>query len=258
MKRMGMVRLCLVAAFVLSAVAVATASAAAPEYGSCLKATAEKEGKKTIYHGGFTDSKCTLKSEAKTGKFEWRPGVVKKFQTTKGGKGLLESVGGLAVQCLTESSVGEYSGTKEVKNIVVTFEGCESAGSKCSTTGQKAGELVTKTLEGVVGFENKALKKTALDLFPAGRTGPFIEFSCLGLTVAVRGSVLVPVKSDTMSLTVPLAYKATKGLQKPEHFEGEPNDVLESSFRGGAFEQSGQTITTTATNEEKLELNAVV
>jgi len=249
MKRMGMVRLCLVAAFAMSAVAVASASAAAPEYGRCL--TAGKTG-------GFTDSKCTKASGTKTGKYEWFPGVVKVKQTTKGGKGLLESIHGLAVKCETETSVGEYSGTKEVKNVVVTFKGCESAGSKCSTTGQKSGELVTKKLEGIVGFENKALLKTALDLFPAGKTGLFIEFSCLGLTVAVRGSVLVPVKSDTMSLTVALAYKATKGKQKPEHFEGEPNDILEASFRGGAFEQAGQTITTTATNEEKLELNAVV
>jgi hypothetical protein len=117
---------------------------------------------------------------------------------------------------------------------------------------------VTKTLEGIVGIENKAERKTAFDLYPAGKTGLFIEFACGALTVAVRGSILVPISSDKMVSSLKLKYKATKGKQQVEHFEGAPNDILESSFKGGPFEQSGQTITTTLTTEEKLELNAVV
>ncbi len=252
MRRMKSAGLCLVAVLALSAVVVASASATAPEYGRCLKV----EGK--VANGGFKDSKCNKEASAKNGKYEWFPGAVKKKQTTSGGKGQLETVTGLEVACSSETSTGEYSGTKEVKNIVVTFEGCQSAGFTCNTKGSAAGELVTKTLEGVVGFENKALKKTALDLFPAGKTGLFIEFGCAGLQVSVKGSVLVPVKSDKMELTGPLKYKATHGKQKPEHFEGEPNDVLESAFGSGPYEQSGQTITTTLKNEEPLELNAVV
>lgn len=254
MRHMRAAGIWLVAVVAIGALAATSASAATPEYGRCLKA--EKTGK--TYNGRFTNSVCTTESGTKTGKYEWFPGAVKNKQTTKGGKGVLETVTGTAVRCETETSVGEFVGTKEVKNVVVTFKGCESAGSKCSTTGAGTGELVTKKLEGIVGFTNKAAKDTALDLYPAGRTGLFIEFSCLGLTVAVRGSVLVPVKSDKMGSTEKLVYKATKGKQSIEHFEGEPTDILEASFRGGAYEQSGQTITSVATYEEKLELNAVV
>jgi hypothetical protein len=251
-------QLSVVAATAMSIVAVANASAAPPEFGRCLKAT--KVGKS--FTGHFSDSACTKEvpeaERARLGKFEWHPGAVKKFQTTAGGKGALETVGGLGVHCETEHSTGEYSGTKEVKDVVVTFNGCEAAGAKCSTAGSALGELVTKKLEGVVGFEDKAAGKTAFDLFPEGRTGLFIEFSCLNLTVAVRGSVLVPIIADKMVLTTTLKYVQTGGRQQVEHFEGEPNDILESSFEKKAFEQAGQTISTVLTNEEKLELNAVV
>jgi hypothetical protein len=254
MKRIGVVGLCLIAVFASSAIVVASASAEAPEYGRCLKA--EKIGK--VYNGGYTNSSCTTASESKTGKYEWFPGLVKNKQTTSGGKGLLETVGHLEVACASESSVGEFSGTKEVKNEIVTFKGCEAAGDQCSTTGASAGELVTKPLEGIVGFENKADKKTAFDLYPTGKTGLFIEFACSALTVAVRGSVIVPIASDKMLTSTVLKYKATNGKQQVEHFEGGPNDILESTFKGGPFEQAGQTITTTLSTEEKVELNAVV
>ncbi len=259
MKRIKLVILCAVGMLALgAATATGAASAAAPEFGRCLKTT--KVDKK--YTGRFSDKACTKEvseaERAKKGKYEWTPGAAKKLQTTAGGKGVLTTVGGLGVHCETENSVGEYVGTKEVKNVVVTFKGCESAGAKCETTGAATGELVTKTLEGVVGFEDKAARKTAFDLYPAGKTGLFIEFACVGLTVAVRGSVLVPITSDKMEESGTLKYVATGGRQEVEHFEGEPNDILEASFRGGAFEQSGQTITTTLTNQEKLELNAVV
>jgi hypothetical protein len=254
MKRIGVVGLCLAAVFAMSAIVVSSASAAAPEYGRCLKA--EKIGK--VYNGGYTNSSCTTASESKTGKYEWFPGVIKNKMTTSGGKGILETVGHLEVVCATETSVGEFSGTKEVKNTVVTFKGCEVAGTKCSTTGAGDGELVTKPLEGIIGFENKAAKKTAFDLYPAGKTGLFIEFACSSLTVAVQGSVIVPISSDKMLTSLKLKYKEIKGKQQVEHFEGGPPDILESSFKGGPFEQAGQTITTTLTTEEKMELNAVV
>src|SRR5271165_3531744 len=99
--------------------AAGSAWAAAPEYGRCDKAA--QVNKK--YTGKYDNSGCTpakTETEKKAlekgeGKFEWYPGVVKKFQTSVGGKGLLEEVGKNAVGCESESSSGEYSGTKEVK-----------------------------------------------------------------------------------------------------------------------------------------------
>ncbi|HTZ64271.1 MAG TPA: hypothetical protein VMB51_09210 [Solirubrobacteraceae bacterium] len=237
------------------------ATAEAPEYGTCVKA--EKVGKE--YKGKFKNSGCTegvTESErAKKGKYEWYPGAPEGVMTTKGGHGLLETVGHLTVGCASETSVGEFSGTKEVKNVVVTFEGCEAGGVECNTFGSAAGELVTKKLEGIIGWESKAAKKVAFDLYPKGKTGLFIEFSCSGLTFAVQGSVLVPLSPvDKMLKSMTLKYKSKKGVQQVTHFEGGPTDILETSHRGLPYEQSGQTITTVLTNPENkaLELNAVI
>ena len=215
------------------------------------------------YNGEFTNSVCTAKSASKEGKFEWHAGVEKNLQTSVGGKGALEESNGLGVGCQSEHSTGEYSGTKEVKNLVVTFNNCESAGFECSSAGRKAGELVTHALEGKVVWEKKSALKTALDLFPANGAEKFIEFSCgATLTIAVRGSILTPVVSDKMSLTVPLKYLQKRGIQAPTEYEtasGEKvKDFLEGDFSNKGWLQAGQTITSTVTNEEKLELNAVV
>jgi hypothetical protein len=256
--------LCFAVACAVGLSAAGVASAAAPEYGRCLKA--EKVGK--VYNGEFTNSGCTKTSPTKTGKFEWHPGAVKTGQTTVNTTGAtLETVNKLAVHCTSESSTGEYSGTKEVKNIIVKFKGCESGGFVCTSPGHEAGELETKTLEGVVEFEKggKTKLKTVFDLAPVGKTGLFIEFACTDISaVKVEGSILVPVTSDKMQLEGELKFTAKKGHQKPEEYENASGevvkDVLFSEFveKGKGLEQAGQTIITKLKNEEKLELNAVV
>lgn len=261
MIRVRLVGLCLVAMFAISVGVAASASAAAPEYGRCEKA--EKVG--TSYTGKFSNSGCTKEvpesERAKKGKYEWHPGAVKAKQTSKGGKAILEEAGRYAVGCESEESTGEYSGTKTVKHVIVKFKRCEAPGLICTSEGQERGDLETVPLEGRVVWENEAKHKTAFDLVPEGG-GDFIEFNCGGtLTVAVRGSILVPVTADKMSETVTLKYVGKKGLQKLKDYEEggvKIKDVLEADFAGKGFVEASQTITSTVTNEEKLELNAYV
>lgn len=254
MKRLQAMAVCLGLLLTVGAGAAASASAQAPEYGRC-----EKVAKP--YNGGFTNSGCTTTSPTRVGKYEWHPGVVKKFQTSSGGAGVLEEVGKYSVGCSSESSTGEYSGTKEVKNVVVKFKGCKVTPYICTSEGYEEGELVTKALEGRVVWEKESEHKTALDLYPQGGE-QFIEFTCgATLTVSVRGHILVPVKADKMSETVTLKYKSKHGFQTPEYYEEEGKkvkNVLEADFAGKGWSQSGQTLTTTVKSEEKLELNAYV
>ncbi|HME02239.1 MAG TPA: hypothetical protein VKG38_04315 [Solirubrobacteraceae bacterium] len=254
MKRMRTFAVCLVAVCAASAVVATTASASAPEIGRCIKVAAKT--------GKYSSATCTTAKAG--GSYEWLPGAEKKKFTTKGGIGILETAGGTAVGCKTETSGGEFNTPKTVTGIVVTFKECESAGLKCKTKETGEGELVTKELEGELGIESKKIVngketiKLALDLFPAGKTGLFIEFSCGPLSVKVQGSVLVNVLDDKMESALTLKYSAKHAKQKPEGFEGLPKDILESSINGHPFEQSGQTITTVQTGEEKLEANAFV
>jgi hypothetical protein len=268
MRRIRIAGLCLVAAFVVSVAATASASAAAPEFGRCVKQTANA---KKEYSGSYSDSKCTKAvseaEKAKKGKYEWEPGFgAKRGFTTKGGAATLATKGGKTVTCTSETSTGEYlnDGTNKKESTTVEFGGCVSNSFKCTTEGKSAGELVTNELIGEVGFENIAKKKTALKLSPAASAkGKFIEFKCVGLEVKVQGKggeagagILVNIKNDKMTTTEALKYKATKGVQKPVKWEGpNPETYLESNFEKLGYEQSGQTVTSTVTNEEPLELN---
>ncbi len=251
--------LCLVVAFALGAVAATSALATAPEYGRCLK-KAKAEGK------GFTSSKCTTAGEGKKAKYEWVPGAGKTKFETKGGIGILTSVNGQKVECKTESSTGEFfeGNNKEAGNMTIKFYECVALGQACTSPGAKAGELVTNDVEALIGWENKAKKKTDIELHPAKSvtSGLFIEFNCAGLVVKVKGAVLVPIKNDKMETSEVLKFKASKAKQKPEKWEESSSPViLEASFKGGPYEQSGQEITSTLkelAGEEALELNAVV
>jgi hypothetical protein len=262
MTRMRQIRiagLCLVVVFALGAVAATSAIATAPEYGRCIK-KAKAEGK------GFTSNKCITAGEGTKAKYEWVPGAGKTKFETNGKIGLLTSVNGQKVECKTESSTGEFfeGNNKEAGNMAIKFNECASLGQSCKSPGAKAGELVTNNVEALVGWENKAKKKTDIELHPAKSvtSGLFIEFECATLVVKVKGAVLVPIKNDAMKTSEVLKFKQKAGKQKPEKWEESPGKtILEASFKGSSFEQSGQEIESTLkelAGEEALELNAVV
>jgi len=163
--------------------------------------------------------------------------------------------------CAAENGIGEYSGRKTVGGVVLTFAGCERLGEPCTSAGSTSGEIVTSALEGMVGIEKLGAtakeNKTGIDLFPAGHTGPVMEFSCGTTEVALRGSVILPVPPNKMLLTPALKFVGTKGKQKPEKFVGGEKDVLEASFGKGAYEQVGLTVKLTESNEEAIEINTL-
>jgi hypothetical protein len=260
MKRIGIAGMCLVAALAFSVVVAGSAWATAPEYGRCIK-------KKTKSLPAYSNSKCTLEAkEIKTASYEWVPGAAKTKFTSTGGVGVLETVGNAGVECSGEKSDGEFEpgNNKEETGIFVTFTGCKAEGLPCTSAGHAAGELETNELEGLVGWENKLKKKTALELHPAKSvtSGLFIEFECSGLVIKVRGNVLVPVKNDSMVESTELKFVAKGGKQKPEKWEeNSGKQILEASFSNisaGLYEQAGQTITSVVKGEEKLELNTFV
>lgn len=256
MKRIRIIGLCLVASFAISAMAVATASAAAPEYGRCVK----------VAGGKYYTSACD-KEKAGDLKYEWEPGVgaANGWEST-GGAGKLETKAGKTVTCETENATGTFvkGGNNKDESVPkgVNFTGCSSSSFTCTTTGDKTGELTTVALDGEVNWEDAAKHAVDLVLFPASGTH-FINFKCveLEIEVAKKGAgILVKLKDDKMTKVEKLIYKATKGVQKPDVWhKGEASEekaYLESNFSKTGFEQSGQTITSTVTGEEELELNA--
>lgn len=242
--------ICGLLACAVGAALAAVAAAQPPEIGRCVARAG----------GKYTNSVCTKPAKGKTvGKYEWEAGAVKKKFTGVGGVGTLETIGRAIVKCKTESSKGEFTGPSTVGNVAVVFTGCESGGYKCSTPGSAEGELSTNPLAGTLVWE-KYKKKVAVDLVPQA-TELFIEFACGPANVKVKGSVLTSIPANVSKTAFEEKFKATKGKQKPEYYytasDEKVKDVLISKIGPTEFEQAGQTITNTQTDEEALEVNTV-
>jgi hypothetical protein len=262
MRRIRIAGLCLVAVFAMSAIASATASATAPEFGKCLK--------KAVAGGsGYSNSGCTKAVTGATAKYEWVAGAAGIKFTTTGTAATLLTTKGETVTCTSENSTGAYlGGNNKEEETTVNFAGCKSNGLTCTTTGDASGELTTNPLIGIIGYEKPptaTAAKTVLQLHPA-TPGHFIDFKCTSaLTIEVRGAegtnggILVKNKNGKMTETEILKYTQAKGIQKPAKWIPPTgfteNQFLESNFQGTGFGKSGQTVTTTVKNSEKIELN---
>jgi hypothetical protein len=237
---------------------------ALPELGRCVPAETVGEGKQKLYEGAYGNHGCT--EEVGTGgKYEWHsgPGAKRRF-TSKGGKTTLESVNGTKVQCAGSSVAGEYTGAKTL-SAVVTFDGCVRAASResCQSAKAPAGEIVTSTLSGELGFiqdevvgESSALVvSVGLDL---GHEPSLLSAECGGASEAlvVRGSVIAPIgKANKMSPSFSLKFKQATGKQQPEGFEGHTPDTLSATLGHGS-EQVGLSATEKLAGEEPLEIKS--
>jgi len=245
-----------------------SANAAAPEFGRCVKVAAGT--------GKYKTSNCT--TQLAGGSFEWTTEIVNKHFTTKIKETanthltLNQTVTPFTsghVQCKGETGSGEYSGTKEVTNVLLTFTGCEtyhsvpSEGVAVNCEGAASGEIVLHPLEGVLGIISTTIKQgketrvVGLDLFPPEKTG-LVLGPCNGISIGVAGSVIGKVVGpDKMSVSGLTNFVAAKGTkQSPEKLEGEPLDVLEGVLAGGFPSQIGLALSMTQTSEEAVEVNA--
>jgi 6-phosphogluconolactonase (cycloisomerase 2 family) len=232
----------------------------APEYGRCIAVTAGT--------GKYENSGCSKPGGTK--KFEWYPAVGGprplakthfKAQSKEATTPVLETTTKTRIVCKGETSAGEYASDKTTA-VQIRFTGCEGPGGKCTTAGSAEGEITTNALVGALGVvlvskEGPLKNKIGSDLKAAGG-GLIAEFTCGGTPAKLRGAAIVEVKANAMSATATLKYAAIKGIQKPTHFEGLANEILETSFGTGPFEQTGLALTTIQTSDEKVEVNSVI
>jgi hypothetical protein len=308
-KHLRMVGLALVAVFAMAALA-ATSASALPEWGQCY-VQAKHEGK-------YTDKNCTVKakkvSEKFTGAFEWRKSVevVNKHFAGAGGAGVLTaepkiclpgeerrpkcaegekeeaSFGAVKVECESEVNHGEATGSKEVKNVSVSFRGCKIFGTSPCSNSNVEGEIKTNTLKGTLGYIKKLTtpKQVGVLLEPTVKKGEFAKFVCitgqLGTVVGVGNekegcayplpacggdgiiSPITPVNEMTKELTQ--VYTINEALENiPNKFEGKPLKVLEMYLfntekpsKSSKWSRSGETITNVNTqeSEEEIEIKA--
>jgi hypothetical protein len=243
MRHIRIMGLSLVGALAFAAAAAASASAEPPELGRCVPVEPVQEGKKMVYHGGYTSKTCVRKKATMKGHYEFLPGPGAKNKFTGVAiepEPILETVNGSKILCSDIVFKGEYTGPKTEK-VMVLFSGCENAiHQTCQTNPTTEGEIESEALEGELGVISKAKAVPTIG-WDLKRSGTLATYSCGKLPEAIEmleGSVIGTVKGgansnlDRMNIESIIAFKETAGKQLPEAFEGQPNDTLTTTSTG--------------------------
>jgi hypothetical protein len=250
----------LAGASLAGALSTANASAALPELGRCLPVEGVKEGKKTVFHGAYTDRGCThpVKAGHGNGKYEFTagPGAENKFSgIANEPEPVLETTGGTKIECSVMIVKGEYTGAKTEK-ANVSLGGCQTGSGtsvkECQTNPAKEGEIEgSGEFEGELGTIASGSSPTVgWDL---KRSGPEFAYECaktgeVPVLYTVEGSVIGVLTRgfygtdvNKMSIYAAIKYKQAHGKQEPESFEGMPQDVFTTTSVSGLVTQKEQT-----------------
>ena len=171
MRWMRMAGLGLAAAFALGC--AASASAALPEFGHCVK---ENEHK-----GEYKYKSCLVLAEGKTGAYEWVPGPgANPGFKAESGTTVLETVGQTRIACGADLITGEYTGAKTA-TVTLDIKGCTNlrSGLDCQSNPNSKGEIVSPALDGEIGFISNGEKPVVgLDFKPKSGNSEVLMFTC--------------------------------------------------------------------------------
>ncbi len=248
----------LLVVFAISAIAATSAMAAPVERGLC---KAAKKGA-----GEYLNARCTepgAKGGAKK-EFVWVPVAKAQAFTTTSGEATLKSFtpeGAELPPVTCNKSKGKGKATATTTELVVTFEECSAAGEQCTGGAKaKAGQIVTKTLDGVLGTISGGTG--AGEAVGAEGGGVSAEFRCGANTIATEGAVigeLSPVNTKA-STTATETFNATGSTQEFESLEGGPSERLQAEINGlggGTFPFRSVLIGTLKVKMPSLELRVL-
>ncbi len=223
MKAIRIIGVAVLGVFAVAAIATASASAELPEYMLCGKAAKVDK----VYVGHYTSSLCTEESKVETGgEYELEKGLGKKATfAAKSGRTILATPEiAEKIECKSTSTSGEFTGSKQAKDVVLTASGCEATGSKCTSAGAKAGHITSNPLSGEFGYlAGKGTKAPVVGLLlSAEGTAYAAEFSCEGVEVRTDGPIISEVTGniDTISGEVTYTFRQSGGRQQYTSFEG--------------------------------------
>jgi hypothetical protein len=151
----------------------------------------------------------------------------------------IETVGKVTITCQAGTNAGEITGPK-TDLLKFRFTGCATRQAPCSNA-NAAGEVVTNTLSGTLGYLNKAKREVGIDfIFPGAAIA---EFHCGNLHVAIVGSIVGRIFPVDKKVSPPssfiLVFVQAGGKQKFTKLEGGSVDVLKSALGGAPLEESG-------------------
>ncbi len=251
MKRIRIVGLCLVAVFAMSAIASASASAAAPEYQICGKLSKSKVTKK--YEGHFSNKECTASSTEGAYELESYTAAKKtEFKTKSGASALDVYIPGTGVvgetTCKTSKDVGHVTGAKTATDVVL-FEKCESSGKICTgdQAGSKKGDIETYTLDETLVASAESKTGVAQEVKGGGPGGESAAFNCEGEEISTTGAVSGEITGDIKKASKESnVIFAVDGEGAPDIASSEP---LLTTIVGIGTVPSGETVNTEVKGE---------
>ena len=288
MRPMRTLRWSLLVGLAISAAISTNAFAGLPEWGRCVKG-----GKHSRYTDAACTGEPVSGGEYEWQK--GTTNIAHKGFTSLGGAAELRTTSGIATDCTSESAEGRLTGSKGVEGVVVTFQGChanllglvctggEIEGGEEGYLKEKPGEVKTRELKGTLGYiegKGTAHRVVGISLAPEQKRGLFAQFICGGVIVVRVGaaprkgggdSIISPITPvNQMGITAVQTYTQEQvceegechgnGVQIPSGFEGGKTDVLETelstNFGEVEWARSAQTLTTTNTLEEEVEIKA--
>jgi hypothetical protein len=231
MTRIRIAGLCLVALFAISAFG-ASSALAFPERGTC---KAAKKGA-----GEYLDSLCQtpgLKGGPKK-EFVWVAQAKATAFTSTTGEATLKSFtpegAELPPVTCTKSKGKGKALTSTTSESVVTFEGCTSAGEKCTGGAKaKAGQIITFTLDGTLGTISGG-SGVGEKIQGAGPGGLSSEFKCGANEIKTKDAVIgevTPVNAKAAA-TSTLKFVASGSTQEFEKFNGTEQVNLQTEIDG--------------------------
>ena len=214
-----------VTAALLSTTAVASASAAAPQYLTCSKAA--KSGK--TYTGGYANKTCSETSPGHEGKYELGPLTALPAKLTgKLGKvdiylynPMLKKIEG-HFECTSGKETGSITSTRE-GTASLSYSGCHATGGlagPCESPSQKAGVVVTHPLVSRLAWLDEAQTVPGIEFKPATEGGPITSVVCAegAETAELLGTMtgtITPTSATSKTQTLGFAANATTG--EPEY-----------------------------------------
>lgn len=164
------------------------------------------------------------------------------------GSGKLETIKGRTVECSGGSALGFINSAKDLLVNGIIYTGCAGQGfgqGKCQS-GSTEGEIKTNPLLGLLGYIKLAPNQVGI-LFEPDNSPDFASFNCKTLigteTLLVKGTVICPLSPiNEVTEKYHLVCNQTAGIQNPLSFEGAgTTDTLMTEGKGPepfAFEQS--------------------
>ncbi len=254
---------CLLALLCIATVAPASSSAllGQPEFGRCVSVPPGT--------GEYELASCTGGQKAAGGNFDWILGAVKKNFASVGGLTVLETVGGVKIECKKAIVAGEYGTDEEYLRIHLI--GCRDPAASVECRNAALEEITMEpNLTAETGFIHNHLNKEGKLVVAAGMAlvlesvaeelGHKIKFECgTPHQFTLSGVALAQLSPiDKMSATMTAKLKQKAGKQTPSKFEGGLKEVpiLQQTFPLTPPEEAGLSVTWKQTSEEPVELKA--